>query len=414
VAHSVFYVDLGIELNLTLPDLGHPDRPGLWEQLKTMKYQSGRLQCPLCRDRDPECPEWMYLQERAGGRRVAVHHNPRIRDHHARESNLHKALKERIASAAQGGGFAVEFEDQANHGRRRTDVLVRAADGFLLGCEAQVSYATAAAVRKRTEIANRDGITSLWTTNDRKAQLINQAPWARIDRMPWHDIANGAELPVRGGIRALHLERCEDRPTRCPDRKRGRCRNWHASWVPQAMRLDDLIVRAAGQEYQPVHIATSRGGGHWFWTAAADKATYLENLAERTIDDDETRSGGTPAVTPRPLSRVCTYGVDTGVRADASPVRDTGTIIDAPTITLDQLGTVTPIAPARRTISSRPGPHLWDPAVPEAALAPEMIAWSTRISSATGSCGHIWPGELDLDCFCQVCGLLYQEHADWS
>jgi hypothetical protein len=73
LAYGVYYVEQGIELNLTLPDLGHPTRPGLWEQLYAMRFAPGRLQCLDCRSRKPDCPEWMYLQERRG-RRLAVHH----------------------------------------------------------------------------------------------------------------------------------------------------------------------------------------------------------------------------------------------------------------------------------------------------------------------------------------------------
>lgn len=110
MAYTVFHVDLGIELNLTLPDLGHPHLPGLWQQLRATKWRPGILQCPQCRDNDPDCPEWMYLQERPGGRRVAAHYNRNVRTHDAVESDTHKALKERIASAAQRGGFDADLD----------------------------------------------------------------------------------------------------------------------------------------------------------------------------------------------------------------------------------------------------------------------------------------------------------------
>jgi hypothetical protein len=430
VAHSVFYVDLGIELNLTLPDLGHPVLPGLWQELKTMKYRPGRLQCPQCRDNDPDCPEWMYLQERSGGRRLAVHHNPGIRAHDAVESDTHKALKERIASAAVGGGFTADTESRAEHGARRTDVLVQGSDGFLLGCEAQVSYATASSIRKRTDIARRDGITSLWTTNDRKAQLIDQAPWARIDRMPWHQIANGAELPVRGGIRTLQMQRCADRPTVCPDRKRGRCANWHASWTPREMRLDDLIVRAAAQECQPVHVPRARGAGHWFWVTAADKATYLSSLTDAPPDTETTPTPSTPAtVRPKPLSRSCRYGLDAGIRDEAAPIRDLGAWVEAPTVTRTHFPATTtrPAAPdtALGTIQLDPAPThpnwLSGRSISSVDAAQLLgpgdiddIGMDTGLTDTLDTvryCGHVWPGELEADSACQHCGLEYLEYS---
>ncbi|MER7273477.1 hypothetical protein ABT369_03370 [Dactylosporangium sp. NPDC000244] len=405
MAHSVYYVDRGIELNLTLPDLGHPDLPHLWEELRKAKIGPGRLQCLQCRENDPDCPEWMYLQTRAGNRRVAVHHNTSIREHTSSESNTHKALKDRIAAAAEDGGFTAELEARAEHGKRRTDVLVHGSDGFLLGCEAQISYATAAAVRKRSAIARQDGITPLWTTNDRKAQLIDQVPWARIDRMPWHDIANGAELPVRGGIRALRMERCQDRPVVCPDRKRGRCNRWHASWTPRELRLDDLIVNAAGQQYVPVHIPTSRGSGHWFWVTNDDKATYIASVHDAA---DSTTTHTRPAVpadnrvAPRPLSRSCNYRQESEVRAEPARPRDTGEHIEAPTVTLDhvtkhQHRQSAPLTPSPAGI---------------ARVRPLSVGWlQIQLRHDPATCAHVWPPEIHADSSCDLCGLELQ---DWS
>jgi hypothetical protein len=54
----------------------------------------------------------MYLRIRHDGRREAVHHNREIRPHSSGESDAHKALKERIAHAAQRGGFDAVVEQR--------------------------------------------------------------------------------------------------------------------------------------------------------------------------------------------------------------------------------------------------------------------------------------------------------------
>src|SRR5579875_2324777 len=123
MTHSVYHVAYGIELNLSLDDLGHPDRPGLWDEIYR-HCAPGILLCVACREQDPGCPQYMYVQIK-NGKRIAVHHNPSIRHSVHNESPRHKALKERIATAAQRAGFEVRLEDEAADGLRRTDVLIR-------------------------------------------------------------------------------------------------------------------------------------------------------------------------------------------------------------------------------------------------------------------------------------------------
>jgi hypothetical protein len=70
MASSVYHVGLDLELNLTEPDLGYPQLPGLWERLRAEKrpVPQRQLQCMQCRETRPECPEWMFLTERDGVR----------------------------------------------------------------------------------------------------------------------------------------------------------------------------------------------------------------------------------------------------------------------------------------------------------------------------------------------------------
>ncbi|GIM91314.1 competence protein CoiA family protein [Paractinoplanes toevensis] len=317
MASKVFHVPSGTELDLRRPDLGHPSAQELWDQLYG-KVSQGVLECigfhrGNCQD---GCTRWMYLKQHpVTGRWYAVHLNPGD-SQWAPESNEHKALKERIARAAAAGGFEATIEDRSPDGRRRTDVLVHG-DDVLLGCEPQLSPISVSTVRRRSGIAETDGITPLWTTTSRTASVIDQAPWARIDRMEWRQyLEPGYELPVRGGIRALTTVRCTP-GTSCNDRKLGRpCSGWNHQFEPRELpRFDDLIVRAASTDLRPVKQQISRGRAYWFWAPSAD------------ITQVETKPGQARTVTLGPIAtpvdhplpapedrdddEACRYGEDT-------------------------------------------------------------------------------------------------------
>jgi len=271
----------------------------------------------------------MYLRFRRD-QREAVHFNTAIDGHG--ESDAHKALKERIANAATNGGFEAIIEQRPRHGRRRTDVLVRG-NGVLLGCEPQLSPITAQTVRKRSAVARADGITPMWMTDNRKAQLIDQAPWVRIDRMPWHLYLSDSQIPIRGGVRGLVIERCGRRTGICPDRKLGRrCNGWHGYWEPRQLeRFDDLIVRAAGAALVPIRqpVGEARKRAYWFWATTEDlaKVEPVEpDGAERDNDDPLIKTVDIPG---RVVDRYCTYkerDQGDGHRRQEKPERPAGAI----------------------------------------------------------------------------------------
>jgi hypothetical protein len=268
----VVHVQTGLVLDLTdLPDLGQPGRPGLLTELyydrKTPRYREGELQCPDCRENNPACPEWMFLRLRLG-RFHAVHRNPVLGDH--KESDTHKALKERMVTAAEQGGLTAVAESRAANGRRRTDVVVTGGSRNL-ACEAQISYATTTSVRDRARRASDDGLTPLWATLNPAADWIGRVPWARLDRKPWNYYRDEAELPVLGGIRTLTIEECGRTGEPCPDKTRGRrCTGRHGRWnAVQVTHFDDLLVRAAHGEFLP-YQDRSRRRENWFWVFPDD------------------------------------------------------------------------------------------------------------------------------------------------
>lgn len=354
---SVYHVLFDVVLNLSEPDLGHPELPGLWELLRQDKrpVPERGLQCLQCKEERPDCPEWMHLNERDGVR-FASHYNNEIRDHpSSNESDKHKAFKERVANAASLAGHVVEMENRASHGRRRTDVLIKGAGGLQIGWEVQLSPITASTVRKRSKIARADGITPLWSTTSPTAHLIDQAPWARTDDLSWREIANGRELLVRGGVRELRMEVCDYRnPLPCPVRGHGRCGKRHGTWeLMLGVQLDDLARGSAAGEFVPI-LVPKRGGYNRMWVHPADRDMYADSIGGLPSEDDaEPRRSRASAVEmqPRPVDPECRYGQDSGYRSDPAVVRDDGQAIGASSVTLPSLNL--PAPPPRACI--RPG-----------------------------------------------------------
>lgn len=346
MTHSVYHRELGLALNLSLPDLGHPEVPGLWEALRADKRDvSDRgLQCMECMTARPSCPEWMVLVER-DGRRFARHHNPAIADHATNESDEHKAYKERVIKAAETGGFRAEPENRSADGKRRTDVLV-AGGVRTIGWEVQLSYAGLDSVRNRAALARRDGITPLWATVDPARDFIDRVPWARLEDLSWRQVIDPSrDLLVHGGLQKFSEFVCDwSIPTPCPVKGRGRCFKRHPRWeVRRRVHLDDLVRASAAGEYVPV-VMPGKRMRRW-WVTNADRDRYLDAGGVLLPEGEHKREREQRVRTPlevRPLDLACHYGEDSGFRAPPTPIRDDGIPVVAAT-TIE----ASPKAPAR-------------------------------------------------------------------
>lgn len=322
MARVVYHLDLGIILYLKRKDLGHPNRPGLWEHLHADKAAQKPLRCWANEQIDTGCPGRMHLRlmphpSGEGVIRQAVHHPRDVPGHVAAvESDQHKALKEHMATAADRAGFPVDVESRAADGRRRTDVLITGQGGFLLGAEAQISPLTAQTVRRRTEIAREHGVTPLWVSNDRKHQSINRAPWARIDNLSKDIYGSNASLNVRGGVYGVAIERCGRRDGTCPDKVYGGCGKFHPHFdLTLGVYLDRLIVEVAAQE-----MVNVPDGKNIRWVTAADRAALWDlnggPPSQDEIEESEKRAGDAPTLfEDGPHSMACGYRTSSYERA---------------------------------------------------------------------------------------------------
>ncbi|QIY53449.1 hypothetical protein HEP86_01675 [Streptomyces sp. RPA4-5] len=275
MANGVFHTGYGIEIELTHADLGHPDLPGLFDEITQPIDQRDRelLQClehhkrGVCKAEDEDRSPWMAIRRRTvdGRTTLVAAHLPVRQRPTAEESDKHKAMKERIARAADRHGLTAEVEARSTDGRVRNDVLVTG-DAERIGWEAQYSPITAATVRRRSQAAADLGILPLWITNSDRAALINRAPWARVDDFSWKDIASPRTMLVRGGVRHLQSWKCSRTAERTCPANGTFCGQFHAHWELPALCLpqrphtevDQLVVTSADGEHGPMRIPSQR------------------------------------------------------------------------------------------------------------------------------------------------------------
>lgn len=337
MTHMAYYKALDLHLNLSLEDSGCPDRPDIWEQLRSQKLPRGALVCAGCGPRGQHgCTKnsdgAVHLRVQGGIRQV-VHYADEINRHHptAEESDTHKALKDYIAESAERHGYRATVEHTAAHRRRRADVTIKGAAGRELRCEAQVSDISPATVIKRDRIDRHDGASPLWITREVKGAAplwVDRSPWALLRPTPWQAIASGVPLDVRGGVRDLVFERCGSRSPLCPDarnrpgRSAAPCGKEHAYFdAKHAVLLRELVGEMAAGEMVDIRVPRSNGSNYHIvaahdadeWASYQEAAEVVESEPEEQFNQLEDRyecdprpwkGPGQPTRRPNPSARV--------------------------------------------------------------------------------------------------------------
>ncbi|MGW3060782.1 hypothetical protein ACWC98_33360 [Streptomyces goshikiensis] len=181
-------------------------------------------------------------------------------------------------------------------------------------------------------------ITPLWVAKDRTASLIDRAPWARVDDMPWKDIAGGKEMVIRGGYRYLQVWRCVPSSDRhCPlTDGAGHCGAYHSEWFlpalclpeKEAVRLEDLVLSSATGESVPVYVPNRGSGraGRHMWVPAADCERWREIVGEKTPLPEAPEQEGDDEITfaEQEIDRRCRAGEEGWFVSDPRPIRDLG------------------------------------------------------------------------------------------
>ncbi|MEU0646052.1 hypothetical protein [Streptomyces umbrinus] len=351
MANGVWHRGYGIEINLSLPDLGHPDRPTLRDEIMTSV--SGRdpqvLEClahhdgRTCESEAGGKSPWMFVRRgRIGGRRPLVaSHLPVTHKPTRAESDQHKATKERVVETALRNGLDAQAEAPVRGaaGRAVADALVTGPGGIRIGWEIQYYPLGPSGVYSRSLKARDNDVMPLWVTKSDRAALIDRAPWTRVDDMPWKEIADGKEMLIRGGFRRLQTWRCVASSDRhCLDSDgAGHCRGFHADWFLPALcdppmptvHIEDLVVSSATGDCLAVFVpnrSNPRAGRH-MWVPVDDCRTWQEMAGP-------TRLPRSPSLEPedfitfaeQELDRSCSAGQEQPslFRIDPRPIRDLG------------------------------------------------------------------------------------------
>ncbi|WP_436787929.1 competence protein CoiA family protein [Yinghuangia sp. YIM S10712] len=332
MTHTVYDRKLGVVLNLTLPDLGIDDGEQLLEELRS-GYDPGRLYClESLQHGGISCPGFMTIRTR-NNKPHAMHVPFGEQTETAPESDEHKMLKDYTATTASREGFDADVEAWGPDRKRRTDVVVTGDDGRRIGYEIQLSAIAPGKVDRRTARAQRDGLTPLWVVTNNNAIPIDRTTWARVDVQTWRDTRKTEAFPVRGGVKALSMVRCDRRNAEpCPVRRHGRCGGRHASWDPVGLPYDDLIVRTAANQLVPLYMERSDGRRGWhMWVTPADKAEFLQGRPEPSPDAfrRRERASALRELSPKPDDPTCHYREEGELRKDLAKPRDSGAPIDA-------------------------------------------------------------------------------------
>jgi hypothetical protein len=204
-ADGVLYVPERIELQPRQHHWGHSARPELRELIARDRPHgvSGRkLLCLLCmRLRAarglPPVPVWMTFVESPTGPVFRHENGQQPHQEHMPESDTHKALKEREASAWEQAGAQVRMEEWRPRAKRRPDVLaVRA--GLTVAGEVQHTTITPGMVGRRQKALSAAGDRVVWTT-DRDATdvaFLRRVPHLAVPALDDHKMYQRSRTPL--------------------------------------------------------------------------------------------------------------------------------------------------------------------------------------------------------------------------
>ncbi|MET9558813.1 hypothetical protein [Streptomyces tauricus] len=346
MANGVWHTGYDIEINLSLPDLGHEDRPDLLREItaSVADRDPQLLEC-LAHHDGREClsesggkSPWMFIRRgRVGGRRPLVaSHLPITHAATPAESAQHKATKERVVETASRCGLDAEAEVSTANRRTVSDALVTGPGGIRIGWEIQYHHISPSSVHRRSVNAVQHEITPLWVAKDRTATLINRAPWARVDDMPWKEIADGKEMMIRGGYRYLQIWKCVPSSDRhcLLSEGAGHCGGPHSDWFLPALclpekkpiHIEDLVLSSATGESVPVYVPNRGNGraGQHMWVPADDCELWRELAGEKVPLPVAPEEDDLITFAEQEIDRTCRAGEDRRFVSDARPFRDLG------------------------------------------------------------------------------------------
>jgi len=237
---QIRYIPEDIILNLSVPDLGHPDGRRILEA----HYNNCHKDNPVfeCVDHQTGTNPGMFLKK-IDGFWWAVHFDRsdcRSKRVHAPMSDEHKRQAEYWVRAAEDAGLRAETEHTLPS-RTRPDVLIYGP--ITTGVEVQRSDLSRAAAIDRTKRAALSDVSDIWSTDrEKEPYWLHHVPTVSQRPDSWQYLPPKRSV-LANGVRQIEPVRCRpgDLP-RCPSGYQF-CGKYHAKSIPAVVRLDDIAWR---------------------------------------------------------------------------------------------------------------------------------------------------------------------------
>ena len=310
---KIRYVPEDIVLDLSEPDLGHPDgleilqlhyrqseRPGLgFSKAKPaficLTHEGGTNPGLFLRKRDGEWWAVHYESGRCGSMRLP-----------APMSDQHKRQTEYWARAAQDAGWRIQLEHGLHTGTR-PDALIHGP--VKTGIEVQRSSMTASRAVIRTGKAASAGVTDVWFCG-----RAGSPPWAwrvptvlprelGIDR-PYDDEDSWTTMPPRravtaAGLRVLRVVKCAvGNIDRCPYG-----RNWCGKYHPRPTPWGGVKVDDVAAKFPAGEIVSLRFWGVTMLGSRRRDAIFLVSPADFHLYEEMTGWSGSVSFKPEAEDR---------------------------------------------------------------------------------------------------------------
>ena len=260
------HVPDGIVLDLSRPDLGHPDGMDILlhhyrQSIKAGMPYSRTAPAFVCMTHEKGTNPGLYLKKTRDGEWFAVHYAGDGRCGSYRlpspMSDEHKRQAEYWARAARDCGYDVETEWRLRTGTR-PDVFIRGPTPT--GVEVQRSELKAAAAVDRTRQAEAAGVRDIWfTDNSARPDWFDRVPSVGQNLIPGYDPWRHG-TPPRRSVTATNLRRIV--PVRCAVGCGYRCTNgrnfcgrYHPRSRPWAgLAVDDVAAQFPAGEMVAIRL----------------------------------------------------------------------------------------------------------------------------------------------------------------
>jgi len=270
VRRQIRYVPDDIVLDMSEPDLGHPDGLDILQRhyRQSENPSLGFNQANpafTCLTHEGGTNPGLFPQKR-GGQWWAIHYAKGTCKSYrlpAPMSDEHKRQTEYWARAAEDAGWRVEFEHALTTGTR-PDALIHGP--VITGIEVQRSAMTATNAVTRTKKAAAAGVTDVWYTD---RTIPPKWAWRVPSVLPRElgidagraDFTAWDKLPPRravaaAGLRVLETRKCApENFSRCPYTRRNWCGKHHPRPTPWGgLAVDDVAARLPAGELRPLRF----------------------------------------------------------------------------------------------------------------------------------------------------------------